>query len=65
MENETSASFLSVEDFAVRLGVAPDRVRRWISEGRLPHVRLGRVVRVPADALERLLRLDDVAEGGT
>ena len=47
--------FLAVEDFAKRLSVEPARVRRWIHEGRLPHVRLGRIVRIPADALARML----------
>jgi excisionase family DNA binding protein len=53
-----ATQFLTVEDFAGRLGVPPARVRRWLREGRLPHVRLGRTVKIPMDALERLLETD-------
>ena len=55
MPNSNDPQFLAVEEFAKRLSVAPARVRRWIHEGRLPHVRLGRIVRIPVDALTRML----------
>ncbi|MGE3298558.1 MAG: helix-turn-helix domain-containing protein [Porticoccaceae bacterium] len=41
---------LTVDDVARRLRVSQRAVRRWIAEGRLPAVHLGRAVRVrPAD----------------
>jgi excisionase family DNA binding protein len=41
---------LTVPDVAQRLQVSERAVRRWIAEGRLPAVRLGRAVRIrPAD----------------
>ena len=41
--------------FAERIGVPAERVIRWIREGRIPHVKLGRTILVPRDALDRLL----------
>ena len=28
----------------------------WLSEGKLPHVRIGRKILIPADAFERMLK---------
>lgn len=45
----------SVAEVARRLGVAELTVRRQISAGKLPSIRLGDRVLVPADYLDRLL----------
>jgi excisionase family DNA binding protein len=46
---------LSTEQVADALAVKPKTVRRWITSGELPAVKLHRQWRVPADTLERLL----------
>jgi excisionase family DNA binding protein len=45
---DTLASWLSVDEFATRAGVATKTVRRWIAAGRLTVVRMG----------PKLLRID-------
>ena len=47
--------FLKVDDFAKPLGVTPACVRRWLLERKIACVKLGRLVRIPASELERLL----------
>jgi excisionase family DNA binding protein len=47
--------FLSVPEFARSIGVTEPTVHRWVRAGDLPCVRLGRLVLIPADALQRLL----------
>ncbi len=42
---------LTVRDAADELGVKQPTVRKWIAERRLPHVKLGRAVRIPAEAV--------------
>lgn len=45
----------SVSEVAQQLGVSERTVRRMADDGRLRVVKLGRLIRVPADALEVLL----------
>jgi len=42
------------------LGISQTTVYRWLESGRLPAVKIGKLWRIPADALEELLS----AEGG-
>jgi excisionase family DNA binding protein len=44
--------YLTAAEAAVRLGLSLRTVRRRISDGSLPSVRIGRAVRIPAGALE-------------
>jgi excisionase family DNA binding protein len=46
---------LTVEEVAKRLRVAPVTVRRHIAAGRLPAVRVGRLVRVEEGAVAQLI----------
>jgi excisionase family DNA binding protein len=46
--------YLTVQEAADQLRVAPITVRRYIAQGRLAAVRIGRGVRVEKEALERL-----------
>lgn len=60
----THSTYESSESFAARIDVEPDLVRRWINEGRLPAVKLGRVIFIPVDALERTLLARAAADDG-
>jgi excisionase family DNA binding protein len=46
---------LTVQEVATILRVTPNTVYRWVKRGRLPVVRLGYLVRVPASAIENLI----------
>jgi excisionase family DNA binding protein len=49
------SSLVSVREVADQLGVHPETIRRLIHDGRLDAVRIGRVLRVHRDALDRFL----------
>ncbi len=46
---------VSVREVADQLGVHPETVRRLIHDGRLDAVRVGRVLRVHREAVDRFL----------
>lgn len=46
---------LSVQEFAEALGVTVSCARRWLLEGKVARVKLGRLVRIPASECERLI----------
>lgn len=48
-------TLLSVPQFAGALGVTPACIRRWILERRITTVKLGRLIRVPASEVTRLV----------
>jgi len=49
-------TLLTIPDVAERLQVSTRTVSRWIAAETLTSVRIGRVVRVPAEALDALVR---------
>ena len=50
-----NANLLDVNEAAERLGIRPATVRQWIYTRKIPVVRVGRCVRVPAEAITRLI----------
>jgi excisionase family DNA binding protein len=46
---------LSIPEFAKVLGVTHSCVRRWVLERRVSFVKIGRLVRIPAAELDRLI----------
>ena len=46
---------LTVREVAELLAIREGTVRLWLAQRRLPKVKLGRAVRVPADAVERFV----------
>lgn len=57
------ADVLMIAEVAERLRCNPRVIRRMIREGQIPAVRSGRVVRIPARALDRVLGTDDYTPG--
>lgn len=49
-----TSDFLTIREAADRLGVSETTIRTWARRKRdpLPHMRCGRVVRIPSDGLE-------------
>jgi len=52
---EQPDSLVSVRDVADQLGVHPETIRRLIHDGRLDAVRVGRVLRVHREAVDKFL----------
>jgi len=46
---------LNVQEFAQALGITVSCARRWLLEGKVARVKLGRLVRIPASECERLI----------
>lgn len=56
MSDSDDPQFLTLAEAAARLRVNPSTLSRQCAAGQFPHVRIGRVVRIPAAELERLER---------
>ena len=54
MDN-SQVTLLSVSQVAERLGVTGACIRRWILERKISTVKLGRLIRVPASEIDRLI----------
>lgn len=46
---------LSVSEAADALGLSEQTIRAWIAKRRMPYVRLGRAIRIPADAVREMV----------
>ena len=46
---------LNVREFAEALGVTTSCVRRWLLERKITKIKIGRLVRIPAEECERLI----------
>jgi excisionase family DNA binding protein len=51
----TETVFLTVNDVAGMVGLSENRVYQLIAEGRIPHTRAGRRIRIPRAAFDRWL----------
>lgn len=52
---ETHARLLSVAEFAEALNVTEGCVRRWLLERKIDSTRCGRLVRIPAAEVTRII----------
>lgn len=50
-----SPRLLTIPEFAAELRVKPSCVRRWLSESKITFVHVGRLVRIPASEVERII----------
>ena len=48
---------LTIPEFAASIRVTQACIRRWVRERRVTAVKLGRLVRIPATEVERLVQL--------
>ena len=55
MMQQDFTPLLSITEFAARLQVTPACVRRWQFDGKIAIVKLGRLVRIPATEVDRLI----------
>jgi len=49
-------NLLTISEVAIRLGLAPKTVRKWIRDGKIKAVRLGRQWRVDDEILDLFIR---------
>lgn len=54
-EGNTVRTAITVEQAAQRLQVKPNTIRTWIKQGRIPGRKIGRVYRIPEEALDQLV----------
>ncbi len=52
---ELRERLLTVKEFAETLGMKEPGVRRWLLERKITSVKLGRLVRIPAAEVQRLV----------
>ncbi|MGA2929364.1 MAG: helix-turn-helix domain-containing protein [Solirubrobacteraceae bacterium] len=57
--------FLSIPQVAKRLQLSRATIYRWIDEGRLPALKLGKNIRLRADDVEQLLAASWTVGGGS
>jgi excisionase family DNA binding protein len=55
MQSVLAPTLLTVRQVAARLNVHPGTVRRWVRSGRLPAVKVGRVVRFDQEQVRKAL----------
>jgi excisionase family DNA binding protein len=60
MDNHRSQILLTVAEAAGRLGLRESTIRAWLARRRLRHIKLGRAVRVPEDAVQEFIRRNTV-----
>lgn len=48
-------TLLSVKEFSEALGTTEACTRRWLLERKISYTKLGRLVRIPADEIDRLV----------
>lgn len=49
-------TLLTIREAARRLALRECTIRAWLARRKLPHVKCGRSVRVPAEAIERFIQ---------
>jgi excisionase family DNA binding protein len=52
---EKAETFLSVKEFSRRLGVTTKTIHNMLNDGRLQHLRAGKIIRIPESAIAALL----------
>ncbi len=52
-----NSRLLTIPEFAAALRVTPSCVRRWLTESKVTRVHVGRLVRIPASEIERIVSL--------
>lgn len=50
-----SSSLLTVEEFALALRLKPSAIRRWLREGKVTAIKIGRLIRIPATEIDRII----------
>jgi excisionase family DNA binding protein len=57
-----SVNLLGVKEAAIRLGITEGTLRHWLSQRRLPYIKLGRRTLLNPRELERIIERNTVRE---
>ncbi len=49
------ANFATINEAADELAIKPVTIRKWIAERRIPHVRMGRAIRISREVLRQFI----------
>ena len=62
LEAHMTEEYLTPEEVAARYKVTRQAIYKWISEGKLRAIKLGRTTRIPATALQEFIKPADVEQ---
>ncbi len=54
-QDRQESKLLNYQEASERLGLAPQTLRTWVSQGRIPFLKLGRAVRFSPEMLEKIM----------
>lgn len=54
-QGRQESKLLNYQEAAERLGLAPQTLRTWVHQGRIPFLKLGRAVRFSPEMLEKIM----------
>ena len=57
--------YYTVKELATKFKVTKQAIHKWIKEGRIESIKIGRSRRIPARAVDQLIRESQQAEEGT
>lgn len=60
-QTRTPRPLLSVSEAGSLLGVSSATVRRYLADGRFPHVRIGRLIRIRPEDLDKFIEVNIVS----
>lgn len=52
---DTSRKLYSVPEFGAALGITTSGIRRWVLERKVSYIKIGRLIRIPATEVDRLI----------
>lgn len=55
------SDYISPAEAAIKLGVTRQAIYKWVSEGKMPSLKIGEVIRIPRDFEARLIAAQDPA----
>jgi len=61
---QKATRLLSVKESAARTAYQEGTIREWVNSRRIPHVRLGRVIRISEDVLEDFIAQNTIPAKG-
>ena len=55
-----SRSLITIQQAAQRIGISPTTLYKWVSQRRVPHIKIGRLVKFDLHSLEEWIHQQEV-----